>query len=69
MEKTMYLGHSKDGSSIQNHSVGPLYPCIIYAQETPNGLQWGLITPENQRGSLYGTYADAFNAGLAYNEK
>lgn len=27
-----YLGHCNDGSSIQKHSVGPLYPCVVYEQ-------------------------------------
>lgn len=27
-----YLGHCNDGSSIQKHSAGPLYPCVVYEQ-------------------------------------
>lgn len=31
----MYQGHCSDGSSIQKHSAGPLYPFVVY--ETHDG--------------------------------
>lgn len=31
----MYQGHMNDGSSIQKHSAGPLYPFVVY--ETHDG--------------------------------
>ena len=31
----MYQGHCNDGSSIQKHSAGPLYPFVVY--ETHDG--------------------------------
>jgi len=62
------VGHHADGSGIQNHSVGSLYPCILFKQETPNGMKWGLITPKNQEGTLYEGYNAAINAGNAYNK-
>lgn len=57
-----YQGHHSDGSSIQKHSAGGIYPCIVYAQETRAGLQYGLITPLDQAGTLYGTYGNAVSA-------
>lgn len=62
----MYQGHINDGSSIQKHSAGGLYPCVIYAQETPKGLQYGIITPSDQKGTLHGTHENAVNAALSY---
>jgi len=62
------MGHHKDGSGIQNHSVGELYPCIIYSQETPEGRKFGLITPKDQQGSLYPNYDAAVAAGLQFNK-
>lgn len=62
----MYQGHLNDGSSVQKHSAGGLYPCVIYAQETPTGLQYGIITPSDQKGTLYGTHESAVNAALNY---
>jgi hypothetical protein len=59
-----YQGHLDDGSSVQKHSAGPLYPCVIYAQETPRGLQWGVISPRHQEGVLVGAHA----AAVAYAE-
>jgi len=65
----MYQGHLNDGSSIQKHSVGGIYPCVLFAQETPVGLQYGIITPKDQKGSLYGSYDAAVNAALRYLNK
>lgn len=62
----MYQGHLNDGSSIQKHSAGGLYPCVIYAQETPKGLQYGTITPNDQKGTLHGTHENAVTAALHY---
>ena len=33
-----YQGHLEDGSSVQKHSAGPLYPYVIFAQETATGI-------------------------------
>lgn len=32
-ENQMYAGHHQDGSGIQNHSVGPLYPYVVGVRE------------------------------------
>jgi len=63
------LGHHRDGSGIQNHSVGGLYPCIQFKQETPNGQKWGLITPKDQHGTLYESYEETIEAANKYNNK
>jgi hypothetical protein len=34
-----------DGSSIQNHSVGPLFPYVIYAKQCGEALKWGVLSP------------------------
>lgn len=38
-------GHAVDGSSVQKHSTGALYPRVIFAYETPNGMRWGVSGP------------------------
>lgn len=63
-----YDGHLSDGSSVQKHSAGPLYPCVIYQQETPDGLKSGIITPGCQTGQLIGTYTEAVEAAQRYNQ-
>jgi hypothetical protein len=40
-----YQGHLADGSSVQKHSAGGLYPFVLYAKETATGIRWGVITP------------------------
>lgn len=52
-------GHLADGSSVQKHSAGGLYPCVVYAQESPTGLVYGVISPYDQDGTLAGSYDDA----------
>lgn len=58
---SVYQGHIGDGSSVQKHPAGPLYPCVVFAQETPQGLQWGVITPQCQEGKIIGTEREAVN--------
>lgn len=55
----VYQGHLNDGSSIQRHSAGGLYPCVIYQQQQGPVLKSGVISPENQDGVLVGSYNDA----------
>lgn len=40
-----YQGHLSDGSSVQRHSAGGLYPYVMFAQQTEGGLKWGFIHP------------------------
>lgn len=65
----MYQGHLSDGSSVQKHSAGGLYPCVLFAQETEKGLQYGIITPKDQTGTIHGSHDDAVNAALKYLNK
>ena len=64
-----YQGHHADGSSVQKHSAGGLYPCVIYAQETPSGLRWGVISPEQPKGCLEFCYNDAVRWAEVLNRK
>lgn len=57
-----YEGHLNDGSSIQKHSAGGIYPCVLYVQHS----KYGIITPDNQEGTLYESYEAAINAALAW---
>jgi hypothetical protein len=36
-----YTGHVGEGG-LQGHSVGALYPYIVYGQETPDGTRYGV---------------------------
>lgn len=54
-----YQGHASDGSSVQKHSCGGLYPYVIFAQESINGIAYGVIGPKKPHGILVGTYPSA----------
>jgi len=58
-----YQGHLPDGSSVQAHSAGGLYPFVLYAQGTPGDLTWGYIAP-GKEGQLIGNYDDANDKAL-----
>lgn len=57
MKSDYYQGHLPDGSSVQAHSAGGLYPFVIYAQGA-DALTWGYIAP-GATGKLVGTYDQA----------
>lgn len=62
---TTYQGHLNDGSSVQKHSAGPLYPYIIYAKQCGDALRYGVMTPSGKEvpvGSY--TQADALAAHM-----
>lgn len=41
----MYQGHLPDGSSVQRHSAGPLYPYVVVCRDSADGLVYSLIGP------------------------
>lgn len=43
-------GHLPDGSSVQKHSAGPLYPCVLVIRDGKLGgaYDYGVISPRNQ---------------------
>lgn len=61
-ESEHYQGHLSDGSSVQKHSVGNLYPCVLFVKHN----RYGLITPTNQEGTMYDSYDLAVAAGLLW---
>jgi len=64
----MYQGHLNDGSSIQKHSAGGIYPCVLFAQETCHGRKFGIITPDNQHGTLFDSYDKAVAYAIGWND-
>ncbi len=51
-----YQGHLSDGSSVQKHSAGGLYPYVIFAKDTPHGLRYGVLCPNGHETELYPYY-------------
>lgn len=54
-----YAGHCSDGSSIQRHSVGPIYPQIIGYQEGQM-LPWFVMRPDGEIYSRHANYTAAY---------
>lgn len=59
----MYLGHNADGSSIQNHSCGGLYPYVIFAKQCGDKLRYGVLAPNGDE-VLLSTYEFAVDFAL-----
>lgn len=58
--------HLGDGSSVQKHSAGELYPWIVYAQQKDDAVHYGVISPMDQTGKLYGPdYMTSYNTAAA----
>jgi hypothetical protein len=58
--------HLGDGSSVQKHSAGELYPWIVYAQQKDDAVHYGVMSPMDQTGKLYGPdYMTAYNTAAA----
>lgn len=60
-EGDAYQGHLPDGSSVQKHSAGDVYPHIVYGKQQGSKVVYGVISPNNQDGTLVGTYEEAYN--------
>lgn len=54
-----YQGHLPDGSGIQAHSAGGLYPCVLVAHETAGGLRWSVILPRGTQTPAWFSYEQA----------
>lgn len=52
-----YQGHLPDGSSVQRHSAGGLYPFVLFAKDGADGkLAHGYIDPRDGSQHLVGSY-------------
>lgn len=63
-----YQGHLSDGSSIQKHSAGGLYPYVVYAQQQGEKMRWGYIAPDGTSRLVADTYSQACDCALAHKE-
>ena len=50
LEYNPNTGHLPDGSGVQKHSAGPLYPCVIAMRDGRLGgkYDYGVLSPRNQ---------------------
>ena len=53
-----YQGHHSDGSSIQKHSAGELYPFVVQMREAHGGLRYELIGPGIDTALEFASYDD-----------
>lgn len=49
LEYAPNIGHHPDGSGVQQHSAGPLYPCVIAMRDGKLGgkYDYGVMSPRN----------------------
>lgn len=80
---TANSGHLPDGSSVQKHSAGPLYPCVLTFRDARlNGRVWnedlkahvkakydvGVISPRNPEPLWFSTFDRAVSVATAIKE-
>ena len=65
----MYEGHLPDGSSVQRHSAGPLYPYVIAARQHGSALEWGVTGPDTDGYIWVGAHADADRVATFYKSR
>lgn len=57
-----YQGHVADGSSIQKHSAGGLYPYVLVVRDAKLGegsYDWGVMGPDIKDVAWYGRHSHA----------
>lgn len=59
-----YQGHLPDGSSVQRHSAGPLYPAVIGVRERNEQRKWFVIYPGKDDAEH-----DTFDQAVAYAQR
>jgi hypothetical protein len=60
----MYQGHMPDGSSIQRHSAGGIYPYVVFVKSTNGVSQYGVLEPAGEE-SLFNSYTGAVQFAAA----
>jgi hypothetical protein len=60
-------GHCAGNGGLRGHSVGGVFPCVIYSYGNPNnGLLWGFISPDSVEHEDYASYDAAYSAAEAW---
>ena len=60
---TQPTGHHSDGSSIQKHSCGAIYPYVLVIRDSDFGRLYGIITPGDSTAEVW-----RFSAEEAYSD-
>lgn len=63
-----YQGHLSDGSSVQKHSAGGLYPYVVFGQQQGDAMRWGYIAPNGSTHLVADTYGGACDCALAHKQ-
>lgn len=54
----MYQGHLSDGSSVQKHSAGGVYPYVVFAKQCGPDLRYAVLEPCGEE-SYFSSYVGA----------
>ena len=65
-----YQGHLNDGSGVQKHSAGGLYPFVIFDQQSGERLDYGVLCPNGSEFfHLDGSYQGAVSIAEEFKRK
>ena len=56
-------GHCAGNGGLRGHSVGGVFPCVVFQQGNPNTLlTYGFISPDGVEHAQFGSWEDAYAA-------
>lgn len=60
-------GHVTGQMGLRGHSIGGVFPCVIYSYGNPNDvLVWGFISPDSEEHEGYASYDEAYAAAESW---
>ncbi|QQM15449.1 hypothetical protein [Kosakonia virus Kc318] len=60
-------GHCVGNGGLRGHSVGELFPCVIYQKGIPGAVTWWVRQPNGVDAGPHLTYEDAARSAESYN--
>nr|UVX49268.1 MAG: hypothetical protein [Bacteriophage sp.] len=63
-------GHCAGQMGLRGHSVGGVFPCVMFQQGNPNtALTYGFISPDGVEHAQFGSWEDAYSAAQEWLEQ
>lgn len=61
------LGHCAGNGGLRGHSVGGVFPCVIYQKGLPDALTHWVLQPNGVHAGPHATFEDAWDSAVSYN--
>lgn len=61
------LGHCVGNGGLRGHSVGGVFPCVIYQKGVPDALTHWVLQPNGVHAGPHATFDEAWASAVSYN--